>query len=91
MGTGCMFTRCPETALDYLDSNPACRAAVLCSEGRHFCAGADLAGGRALTDTTQREGDAGHLYDEAFRLFLPRRRLSRRSRAALSVEASVSQ
>jgi 2-(1,2-epoxy-1,2-dihydrophenyl)acetyl-CoA isomerase len=56
-------------ALNYLDSNPACRAVVLCSEGKHFCAGADLVGGRELSDTTQREGDAGHLYDEAVRLF----------------------
>jgi 2-(1,2-epoxy-1,2-dihydrophenyl)acetyl-CoA isomerase len=56
-------------ALDYLDANPHCRAAVLCSEGKHFCAGADLGGGRELGDTTASKGKAGHLYDEAVRLF----------------------
>jgi len=29
-------------AYDALDADPRCRAIVLCSEGRHFCAGADL-------------------------------------------------
>ncbi len=44
-----------------LDEDPACRAIVLCSSGRHFCAGANFAGG----------GDAGGeaLYAEAVRLF----------------------
>ena len=50
-----------------LDADPACRAIVLCSEGKHFCAGADFsdrsraAGG---TDT------ATQLYAQAVRLFL---------------------
>lgn len=52
--------------LERLDEDPAARAIVLCSYGRHFCAGADLPG--AL------DGDAslssGSLYDEAVRLFL---------------------
>ncbi|MEO5723602.1 MAG: enoyl-CoA hydratase/isomerase family protein [Ilumatobacteraceae bacterium] len=40
-----------------------CRAVVLCSEGKHFCAGANFGG--------PRESDPGgrHLYDEAVRLF----------------------
>jgi 2-(1,2-epoxy-1,2-dihydrophenyl)acetyl-CoA isomerase len=39
------------------------RAVVLCSEGRHFCAGANFgAGGRG-------EGDARDLYEQAVRLF----------------------
>ena len=44
-----------------LDEDPACRAIVLCSSGRHFCAGANFAGG----------GDAGGeaLYAGAVRLF----------------------
>lgn len=71
-------------AFEALDADPACRAIVLCSEGRHFCAGADL--GRAVAPTTalsqplqdagiadrQGEGQAGlgsHLYDKALRLF----------------------
>ena len=44
-----------------LDEDPACRAIVLCSCGRHFCAGANFAGAR----------DAGGeaLYAQAVRLF----------------------
>jgi 2-(1,2-epoxy-1,2-dihydrophenyl)acetyl-CoA isomerase len=41
-----------------------CRAAVLASEGRHFCAGADFGGGRERGD-----GDGPHLYEMAVRLF----------------------
>jgi 2-(1,2-epoxy-1,2-dihydrophenyl)acetyl-CoA isomerase len=55
--------------LEELDADPACRAAVLCSEGKHFCAGADLSGKRDLSATTGSGGDAAHLYDEAVRLF----------------------
>ncbi|MYF96702.1 MAG: enoyl-CoA hydratase/isomerase family protein [Holophagales bacterium] len=53
------------TAIGELDERGACRAAVLCSEGKHFCAGANL---NARRDAT---GDGGerHLYDEAVRLF----------------------
>ncbi len=56
-------------ALDYLDDNARCRVAVLCSEGKHFCAGANLGGGRELGDTTAPNVEEGHLYDEAVRLF----------------------
>jgi len=44
-----------------LDDNPACRAILLCSTGRHFCAGANFTGTR----------DAGGqaLYAQAVRLF----------------------
>src|SRR5438105_14202247 len=41
------------------------RAIVLCSEGKHFCAGADFSG---ASGTVRREG-APHLYDVAIRLF----------------------
>lgn len=52
-------------AFEALDGDPACRAIVLCSEGRHFCAGADFGG-----DRTGRVAAGGrHLYDEAVRLF----------------------
>jgi len=47
-----------------LDDNPACRVALLCSEGKHFCAGADFAGGG-------RE-EPGDLYAEAVKLFATR-------------------
>ena len=45
-----------------LDEEAACRAIVLCSAGRHFCAGADFAGA----------GDAGGeaFYAQAVRLFV---------------------
>lgn len=42
------------------------RAIVLCSEGRHFCAGANFAGGEMAAD---REGAAQDLYREAVRMF----------------------
>ncbi len=42
------------------------RAIVLCSDGRHFCAGADFAGGEMATD---RERTAQDLYREAVRMF----------------------
>jgi 2-(1,2-epoxy-1,2-dihydrophenyl)acetyl-CoA isomerase len=50
-------------ALEALDRESSCRVIVLCSEGKHFCAGADFRG-RPL-DT---EGGR-HLYDEAVRVF----------------------
>lgn len=43
-----------------LDATPACRAIVLCSEGKHFCAGADFA---------RAGGPATELYTQAVRLF----------------------
>ncbi len=54
-------------AFETLDGDPACRAIVLCSEGKHFCAGADFAG----RDRGAIDGGGGgrHLYDAAVRLF----------------------
>lgn len=53
-------------ALQGLADDTAARAVVLCSSGRHFCAGADLAApdviGRSL-------GPARHIYDPAARIF----------------------
>ena len=54
-------------ALEALDDEPACRAAVLCAQGKHFCAGADFRG-RPLDTENGR-----HLYDEAVRLFRTRK------------------
>lgn len=55
-------------AFEALDADPGCRAIVLASEGRHFCAGADFSGGSGAA-----RGDSGrHLYDEAVRLFATR-------------------
>jgi enoyl-CoA hydratase/carnithine racemase len=47
-------------AYEALQAGP-CRAIVLCSEGRHFCAGADLTSGTERT--------VGELYGHAVRLF----------------------
>ncbi|MBM4266117.1 MAG: enoyl-CoA hydratase/isomerase family protein [Deltaproteobacteria bacterium] len=51
-------------AFEALDANPDCRAIVLCSEGKHFCAGANFGGGDPGIG-----GPGRHLYDEAVRLF----------------------
>jgi len=52
-------------AYQALDDNPACRAIVLCAEGKHFCAGANFGGdgGDGLA------GGPSALYREAIRLF----------------------
>jgi 2-(1,2-epoxy-1,2-dihydrophenyl)acetyl-CoA isomerase len=52
-------------AYQALDEDPACRAIVLCSAGRHFCAGANFAGAGELG------GESGRnmLYEQAVRLF----------------------
>jgi len=52
-------------ALDELAAD-GCRAVVLASEGRHFCAGADFGGGR---ERGAGGGGGPHLYDMAVRLF----------------------
>jgi enoyl-CoA hydratase/carnithine racemase len=51
-------------AFDAIDRDGECRAIVLCSEGRHFCAGADFGGRGDGVTAGQR-----HLYEEAVRLF----------------------
>ena len=58
-------------AFEALDSDPRCRAIVLCSEGKNFCAGAQLAEKRNDGDTLG-EATSGGLYAEAVRLFSTR-------------------
>ena len=53
-----------------LDDDPACRAIVLCSEGKHFCAGADFAGQSQVQRVGTGQGN--QLYVEAVRLFAAR-------------------
>ena len=53
-------------AYETLDADPACRAIVLCSEGKHFCAGAALAAESA--DPAGRL-QAAAVYEEARRMF----------------------
>lgn len=62
-------------AFEALDADDRCRAIVLCSQGKNFCAGADFAGSREPRGRSAAEQDAAgqgeppHLYDEAVRLF----------------------
>jgi enoyl-CoA hydratase/carnithine racemase len=51
-------------AYQALDADPRCRAIVLCAEGKHFCAGANLGG-----DGDGLGGGPASLYREAIRLF----------------------
>jgi 2-(1,2-epoxy-1,2-dihydrophenyl)acetyl-CoA isomerase len=48
-------------AYEALEAEGRCRAIVVTSEGKHFCAGAELGGGREL--------GAAHLYEQGIRLF----------------------
>jgi 2-(1,2-epoxy-1,2-dihydrophenyl)acetyl-CoA isomerase len=52
-------------AYSTLDADPACRAIVLCSEGKHFCAGANF--GAAASGNAAEEPRS--LYEQALRLF----------------------
>jgi enoyl-CoA hydratase/carnithine racemase len=54
------------TVLEWLDGED-CRAIVLCSEGKHFCAGADFT--PAITTDGQTPMDGNELYVHAARLF----------------------
>jgi enoyl-CoA hydratase/carnithine racemase len=54
-------------AFEALDAEPACRAIVLASEGKSFCAGANFGDGSNLKN--QPNGNTAHLYVEAVRLF----------------------
>src|SRR5262252_4554956 len=61
-------------ALEALDEDPGCRAVVLASQGKAFCAGANFGDGSRLTPDGRRadelpQGRVGHLYVEAVRLF----------------------
>ncbi|MGA2211061.1 MAG: enoyl-CoA hydratase/isomerase family protein [Acidimicrobiales bacterium] len=59
-------------AYEALDVDDRCRAIVLCSEGKHFCAGADFTGASSaapLSPDSQAPAGAGRLYQEAARLF----------------------
>ncbi len=52
-----------------LDKDPACRALVLASEGKVFCAGADLANRPDTGTGSEGGGEVKHLYKEALRLY----------------------
>jgi enoyl-CoA hydratase/carnithine racemase len=59
---------------DALDDNPACRAILLCSQGKSFCAGANFGDGSQVQADGSVEGSVNrvginHLYVEAVRVF----------------------
>jgi len=56
-------------AFEALDKDAACRALVLASEGKSFCAGANFTDRIATGGSEQATGGASHLYKEAVRLF----------------------
>ncbi|MDP7065671.1 MAG: enoyl-CoA hydratase/isomerase family protein, partial [Arenicellales bacterium] len=57
---------------EMLDADDDCRAVVLCSEGKHFCAGADFSA-RESWGQAQLDAQAGQLYREAARVFSARK------------------
>jgi 2-(1,2-epoxy-1,2-dihydrophenyl)acetyl-CoA isomerase len=56
-------------AYEALDASASCRAIVLCSAGKHFCAGADFAGTSVATPGLDPLLSAKDLYRAAARLF----------------------
>ncbi len=58
-------------AYERLGAEGACRAVVLCSEGKHFCAGADFSGRSGAEAPGAGEAGAGRLYHHAARLLGP--------------------
>ena len=66
-------------AYEWAAAQAGARAVVLCSEGKHFCAGADFAGRSDRARPVLAGDDAGDLYAQAERLF----------RAPLPVVAAV--
>ena len=61
-------------AYEALDADPACRAILLCAEGRNFCAGANFGDGSGVQADGSVEGAVNrvgidHLYVEAVRVF----------------------
>jgi 2-(1,2-epoxy-1,2-dihydrophenyl)acetyl-CoA isomerase len=56
-------------AYEALDADPGCRAIVLGSEGKHFCAGANFSSQTEEPDPGLGNGGVDQLYTEAARLF----------------------
>ena len=57
------------TAFEELDQDDACRALVLCSQGKHFCAGNNFGAPRAESERRERAAGRNPLYAAAVRLF----------------------
>ena len=57
------------TALEDLDADGGCRALVLCSQGKHFCAGNNFGARRDEAEQRERAAGRNPLYTAAVRLF----------------------
>ncbi len=57
-------------ALEALDAEPDCRSVLLCSEGKHFCAGNDFSDGG---DQTSGDRGTNPIYEQGVRLFRTRK------------------
>jgi enoyl-CoA hydratase/carnithine racemase len=57
------------SAYEALDKSDECRAIVLASQGKSFCAGANFGGNDSSADAGSRDAATGQLYREAVRLF----------------------
>jgi enoyl-CoA hydratase/carnithine racemase len=57
------------SAFEALDADAACRAIVLCAQGKSFCAGANFGGNDASADAGSRDASTAQLYRGAVRLF----------------------
>ena len=57
------------TAFEDLDADDVCRALVLCSQGKHFCAGNNFATARSANEQRERAAGRNPLYSAAVRLF----------------------
>ncbi|MFS8198360.1 enoyl-CoA hydratase/isomerase family protein [Streptomyces sp. CWNU-52B] len=62
------LVRAVADAVTGLGDDPRCRVIVLCSEGKHFCAGADFGDDGDFTAASRPE-TSGRLYREAVRIF----------------------
>ena len=56
-------------AYEALDAEPDCRAILLCAEGKHFCAGANIGGGSARSEAAGSGEGPDQMDIEAARLF----------------------
>ena len=56
-------------AFEELDADDGCRALVLCSQGKHFCAGNNFAAKRGEAEHRERAAGRNPLYTAAVRLF----------------------
>src|SRR5207249_8678534 len=80
-------------AYEALDADPGCRAIVLCSEGKHFCAGASLGRETAPEAPARSEEHTSELqsrFDLVCRLLLEKKKKHKINRSASNTNYSTS-